>query len=149
MHHSKSTTKIYSELITKANTETIEISAPRDSRTVEYYRQQTAKKDKIHPNEIASTFITAGFLGGFVIDMHIAPHMVIGCVTERGAAELKKVCEMLGRENRKLIMHYDTTFQYGNYYISTLAYRHPYIQKIKSQSSNVCDDAIVPLAYVR
>ena len=147
-NYEKSTSKIYDELTTKANAATIEVSAPRDTRAVEYNRQQTLQKDKLHANEIASTFITAGYLGSFVIDMHIAPHMVIGCVTDRGAAELKRVCEWLGKKGKRLVMHYDTTFQYGDYYVTILSYRHPYIEKIKTKTTNINDQAIVPLAVI-
>ena len=74
--------------------------------------------------------------------------MVIGCVTDRGATELIRVCEWLGRKGKRLVMHYDTTFQYGDYYVTILSYRHPYIEKIKSKNSNINDQAIVPLAVI-
>ena len=76
--------------------------------------------------------------------------MVIGCVTDRGAAEIRHICQLLRRKyvaNKHapyLVMHYNPTFEYGDYYVNILSYRHPFIDKCTS--SNVKSEAIVPLA---
>ena len=143
----KSGSKICSNLTTKANPETIAATAPRDSRTVQYYQQQGMQTDKLHANEIAATFITANYMGSFVIDMHITPHLVIVCVSDRGADELIFVCQNI-TIGKRLVLHYDTTFQYGDYFLSVLCYRHPLVERSSSRKTNVNNEAIVPLAII-
>jgi hypothetical protein len=143
----KSAIETYAELLSKADAEAIAITAPKDRRTVPYYKHKTILENKSHANEMAATFITAGMLGTFVVDIQLQPHLVVTCITDRGAAELQEVLKLL-RPGMSLILHYDTKIPYGDYFISVLSYRHPLIEPAGEKASSVSKEAIVPLAFV-
>ena len=95
--------------------------------------------------EVAQAHMISKYLGDFVYNSKSAPYLSLTCGTIEGTKELHRAIAAV-KPGKRLKLHYDTTFNYGNYYFSMLAYRHPNVVRVERTYLN--NEAIIPIACI-
>jgi hypothetical protein len=97
-------------------------------------------------DEARALHITCAYTTPFCRASQNSPYYAALFATDKALDELKKVVANMP-EDAILTMHYDTTYEYGNYFISVLSYRHPFLQRTDGKAKYLSDMPIVPVFY--
>jgi len=97
-------------------------------------------------NEFNAFKVACSYTAPFCRSAITIPYLTSIFATDKALDELKKVIQHMPKDDT-LLFHYDTTYEYGNYFLSILSYRHPLLQCITTRPGYLSDMPIVPLFY--
>ena len=121
------------------------IVGPRNLEAVGYLKQKEAAQSWVNRlDEVKEVSLVSDFLGDFVRGSTSHQYYAATLATEGGLTELRRVVNNLPK-GQVLECYYDTTFEFGNYYVSIFSYRHPFLQRIVKNSYSRSDKPIVPV----
>ena len=126
------------------------ITQPKSKDQIRYYQRQMDQEKVIGGSEIINIGFLDKILGQqYVVNHSGHPHKIFFMAHNQSLANMKHLLKTMGDKKTPLLLHFDTTFKFGNYYLSPLVYRHPQIiQKDRKLSEVENPDAIIPLVHV-
>ncbi|XP_065679755.1 uncharacterized protein LOC124806202 [Hydra vulgaris] len=96
---------------------------PRNPKQVANIMTRNAEKNNFHnKDEVWNSHLVAYSIHPFVRKIESYPDICIVMCCEKIVAQMEEMLELL--PCKEITLHYDTTFNLGNYYLSCLAYRH-------------------------
>jgi hypothetical protein len=126
------------------------VGHPQSRDQVRYYQRQADKERQIGGCELINiTYLTKIFGQEYVVNHSGQPHKLFFLAHEQSIANMNHLLKTLKDKSIPLVLHFDTTFKFGNYYLSPLVYRHPQLTPRDQKESEVLNpDAIIPLVHV-
>ena len=127
-----------------------DIVAPRDANQIRYVRRQLRAEHQLNQTEKHNADTLAQFWGGNVVrQMTIAPDIQVHLMTEGAVQEIARLASFKVAGTKPLLFHYDTTFNCGAYYVSTLSMRHDLMKHTHdSKQRGGSGEPIVPVAFM-
>ena len=101
------------------------VLTPNSVNQLKYLRQSVLKGKRISNDPICNLLELYFLIPGFVHDIRIVPHLY--CVVGLDIT-LKMVNDILKDDADKCVFGYDTTYLLGDYYLSLIVLRHPYLE---------------------
>lgn len=128
----------------------IAVGHPQSRDQVRHYQRQLDKERQIGGCELINiTYLAKIFGQDYVVNHSGHPHKMYFLAHEQSIANMKHLLKTLNDTTLPLLLHFDTTFQFGNYYLSPMVYRHPQLTQTDRKESEVQNpDAIIPLIHV-
>lgn len=103
------------------NSESMPITLPRNMQQMRNLRFKQIKEKRISSDAIYNLHELAYSVPGFVRKIVTYPNLICVCGLEEIVEEMNRI--LLLNENGQLLS-YDTTFQMGDFYVSSLIFRH-------------------------
>ena len=123
------------------------IVGTRGRKAVQYLMTKQQAENWIkRADELKAVSVACDYTSPFCRTSQNAPYYAALFATDKSLDELKKIISNMP-DNAQLLLHYDTTYEYGNYFISILSYRHPFLQRTDSKPGYLSDKPIVPIFY--
>jgi len=120
------------------------ISDPKITQ-VKYFLQKIREERKLRDDEILNVKHLSDFMGETYIRHHrTIPSNQVILALEDGVEEFKHVLRTIDHD-QTLELHYDTSFEFSNKYLSTLSYRHPLMERRVPLKNIRSAHPIVPL----
>lgn len=126
------------------------VGHPQSRDQVRHYQRQLDKENQIGGCELINiTYLTKIFGQNYVANHSGHPHKLFFLAHEQSIANMNHLLKTLNDKTIPLVLHFDTTFKFGNAYLSPLVYRHPQLTPKDQKVSDVQNpDAIIPLIHV-
>lgn len=96
--------------------------APRNSRQITNLQCKERQKYRLSHDALYNLHELAYDLNGFVKVVKTFPDLVVVCGLDTMAREMNNVLQM--KSSNPQLLSYDTTFQLGDFYVSTLLFRY-------------------------
>ena len=123
------------------------VLATRGPSAVKYLMKKRDMENIIkNTEEFKAMNIASDYTTPFCRATQTRPHFQALFATDKALDEMKKVLANMP-DDEYLILHCDTTFEYGNFFITHISYRHPFLQVSETRPDFPCDMPIVPLFY--
>ena len=117
------TAKAYKSHVTKVPPPThMPVLQPQNSKQVQNITSKQLQKQRLSHDALYNLHELAVDLPDFVHAICTHPHLVCICINKELLDELD--CVLLVQSPSPQLLSYDTTFQLGDFYVSTLAFRH-------------------------
>ena len=117
------TAKAYKSHITKVPVTThLPVLQPRNTQQVKNIRSKLLGKQRLSHDALYNLHELAADLPDFIHTIRTHPDLICVCSSKQLLEELDRV--LLVQSPIPQLLSYDTTFQLGDFYLSTLAFRH-------------------------
>lgn len=121
----------------------------RDTAQLKNYRKQVRQADRLRLDEDSNAKAIAHYFGPEVVSTFTTtPTVHVEIMTPAATEELAKLTRLHSRGERPMLFHYDTTYNVGPYYVSTLSLRHDMMKHIGSRGRRGVGEPTVPIAYL-
>ena len=124
------------------------IVGPRNPKAVGYLMKKEQNQSWVnHLEEGKKVTLASDFLGPFVRNSTSHPYYAATLATDDGLTEMRRVINNMP-EGKRLVMHYDTTFEFGNFYVSILSFRHPFLRTTTTSHKEDRSDALIVPVFI-
>ena len=149
-HRNMGPSAVWNQLFEHNDNFTQGITQPSSKDQIRYYQRQMDKEKVVGGSEIINIGFLDKILGQpYVVNHSGHPHKIFFMAHNQSLANMNHLLKTMEDKDTPLLLHFDTTFKFGNYYLSPLVYRHPQIiQKDRKLSEVENPDAIIPLVHV-
>lgn len=151
-HRTKGPSQVFQELgqaFPSQDNGVLLMATPATVDQVRYYQRKDTAKKLVEGSELINIgFLDRIFGQKYIVNHSGHPHKLFFMAHNQSLANMKHLLKTLVNKDQPLILHFDTTFKFGNYYLSPLIYRHPQVMLKARNKDNECDDAIVPLVHI-
>nr|XP_047139661.1 uncharacterized protein LOC124815262 [Hydra vulgaris] len=116
----------------------------RNPKQVANIMTRNAEKNNFHnKDEVWNSHLVAYSIHPFVRKIESYPDICIVMCCEKIVTQMEEMLELL--PCKEITLHYDTTFNLGNYYLSCLAYRHVCLER--KRNKYLYSSPTVPFAF--
>ena len=128
------TAKVYRSHITQVPAPThLPVMQPRNTKQVKNIRSKMLERQRLSHDALYNLHELATDMPDFVHAICTHPDLVCVCAHKALLEELDRV--LLVESSSPQLLSYDTTFQLGDFYISTLTFRHTLFEEAPVNSS--------------
>jgi len=126
------------------------VGHPHSRDQVRHFIRQVDRERETGGCELINiTYLSKIFGQNYVVNHSGHPHKLYFLAHEQSIANMNHLLKTLKDKTIPLLLHFDTTFKFGNYYLSPLVYRHPQLTQADQKESDVQNpDAIIPLVHI-
>jgi hypothetical protein len=119
---------------------------------IAYHRSLKTKFDRLpaagSKKPVEELFIVQNMLPNFVHDITLTPGNIrVHLATHTAMDELARILEHNRHQEEAILFHYDTSYKFGNFYLSTLCIRHPFMEVRRRRPDTVDTRPIMPVAF--
>ena len=130
-------TNVYRKHVTEVPPEThLAVLQPRNTRQVKNIRSMVQRQQRLSHDGLYNLHELALDLPDFVHSIHTHPDLVCVCGSKQLLDEFDRVLVLQSPGHQ--LLSYDTTFQLGDFYLSTLTFRHTLFE----------NDPVIPVAFL-
>ncbi|XP_072554277.1 uncharacterized protein [Paramormyrops kingsleyae] len=132
--------QVYHELINRPlqSKPHLDTHFPRDMSQVQNTVKRARLDSMLDHHDVCATYILCEYLKDFVQDMCVYPQVSVVAVLPEMIAEFRHMMANTEHPHVPHVIHYDTTFNLGNFYVSPLLYRH----------ASFTECPVIPLAFL-
>ena len=117
----------------------------RDANQVKYRQQKLRDAVKMTSNQVESMIAVRNETENFVRDLRLQP-IAATMMTEDMAEEMRKILENMPLE-KALEVYIDTLYKMGDFYVTTIAVKHPLLERKNMSTNQLFSEPVIPIAY--
>lgn len=125
-----------------------QLGGVRDSNQIRYNRRKDREAYKLIGTERQNAQNLADYWGPNMIKEFKTNPIHIEIVNDHVVKEVAKLTKAHVEGDRPLLFHYDTTYNCGQYYVSTLSMRHPLIKHRNARGEQGTGEPVIPIAHM-
>lgn len=126
-----------------------EITAPRDIQQLQYERRKLQAEYKLQGTELENATHLCKYYGGkFVKQAIYQPEVSITLMDDYFIEEIAEMSRLRIANDAPIVFHYDTTYNTGEYYVSTLSVRHDLLQHTQDSRRVHNPSPVIPVAFL-
>ena len=121
-------------------------SQPRNVRAVRYQQQKSKEEITLNEGTVADAMHISNYTGDkFVRYLVAAPEVSAIVMTKTGQDLFNDACKK-ATPDTTVVTGYDTTFNYGNTYISMMGYNHPQLERVSPEKGTINPSPFIPVS---
>lgn len=127
-----------------------QLNEPRNANQVRYLNRKKEKAYKLTLTEKHNADVLADYWGDNVV-RHLGTMPSTSCVimTDHAVKELAKITSVHTTGSSPMVFHYDTTFNCGSHFVSTLSLRHSMLRHTnKARRLHGSGEPTIPIAFM-
>ena len=143
----KKPTEVFNETLATAGEGLVRsVTVPRNVSSVKYIQRDHRESMKLATDDLVAAVYVSDQMGTFTRQIWAYPHRNAVLISDQSIENFKEVLRNMDPEE-PLVLGYDTTYKYGEFFVSTLNYRHPLMENVKEHTSHTNHEPIIPLAF--
>jgi hypothetical protein len=120
------------------------IPVPRSAAAVKYTQSKIRKELTLGNDEVVNTLRVTRYLGDYVRTAIYGPHQTVTVANTETLQELDKMIKNM-TPGEMIEMHFDTSYNFNNKYMSALSFRHNLLERIDSSEDFRNKSPIIPI----
>lgn len=125
-----------------------QVAGVRDANQLRYERRLSRDQFKLQGTERENAQHLTDYWGNNVVREFKTNPVHIEMMTEHMVKELTKLTRARQNDDEPMLFHYDTTFNCGQFYVSTLSVRHDLMKHRNSRGEMGSGEPTVPVAFL-
>lgn len=122
------------------------LSQPRNVRQVRYQIKKSKEEITLNDGIVADAMHVSKYTGDNFVRFVVAePHVSAIVMSKTAQDEFNRACRKATRDTT-IITGYDTTFDYGNTYISLYGYHHPEMERVSPDKGTINESPFIAVA---
>ena len=140
-------TEAFNQTLAKAGAGLVRsLTVPRNVSSVKYLQRDHKESMKLASDDLVAAMYVSESIVSFTRQIWAWPHRNAVMISEPSLENFKEVLKNIDPEI-PVVFGYDTTFKYGEFFVSTLNYRHPLMKNVKEGTGHTNHEPIIPLAF--